>query len=165
MTVISTALGFLAAALFPVFPPLGGVLTQISSILDGVDGELARALNKATKLGAFVDTVLDRFVDSAVMAGAAYALSDPWLGAFAIFGSLMVSYVHSATRQIFGEHPAHWGIKQFASRDVRLFAVFLGSSAFPLGLKLALWYVGLAGTFYSLLVLYKAIKRFGKSVA
>lgn len=47
----------------------GGILVQASSVLDGVDGELARLLGRSSSRGALMDSLLDRVADSAVMAG------------------------------------------------------------------------------------------------
>src|SRR5438309_1571694 len=47
----------------------GAVLIQSSSILDGVDGDLARAQGVESRFGALFDAVLDRYADAAVAAG------------------------------------------------------------------------------------------------
>jgi 1L-myo-inositol 1-phosphate cytidylyltransferase / CDP-L-myo-inositol myo-inositolphosphotransferase len=49
---------------------LGAVLVQLSSMLDGVDGELARLLMRGSPRGALLDSVLDRVGDGAVLLGA-----------------------------------------------------------------------------------------------
>jgi len=55
----------------------GGILTQAGSILDGVDGETARLQLRAGPHGAMLDGVLDRLVDTAILAGmGVWALSD-----------------------------------------------------------------------------------------
>jgi len=76
--------------------PLAGVLYQISSILDGVDGEIARASTRTSKLGGYIDSVLDRYVDFAFLLALACAIRPDfffWIViSFAIFGSVMVSY-------------------------------------------------------------------------
>jgi len=76
--------------------PLAGVLYQISSILDGVDGEIARASTRTSKLGGYIDSVLDRYVDFIFLLVLACAIKPDfffWIViSFAIFGSVMVSY-------------------------------------------------------------------------
>jgi 1L-myo-inositol 1-phosphate cytidylyltransferase / CDP-L-myo-inositol myo-inositolphosphotransferase len=63
-------IGLLAAGLLGLgMGVAGGVLTQAASILDGVDGELARLQLRAGPLGALLDGVLDRIVDAAVLGG------------------------------------------------------------------------------------------------
>ena len=46
---------------------VGGLLAQLSSVLDGVDGELARLQFRATSRGAVLDAVLDRVADAAIL--------------------------------------------------------------------------------------------------
>jgi choline kinase/phosphatidylglycerophosphate synthase len=63
-------IGLLAAGLLGLgMGVAGGLLTQAASILDGVDGELARLQLRAGPLGALLDGVLDRIVDCAVLGG------------------------------------------------------------------------------------------------
>jgi CDP-L-myo-inositol myo-inositolphosphotransferase len=52
------------------------VLVHVASVLDGVDGEIARLKVRASAWGALFDGVLDRLGDAAVVAGlAAWALA------------------------------------------------------------------------------------------
>ena len=125
---------------------VAGILVQVGSIVDGVDGELARARGIASPKGAFLDSILDRFADIAVYAGAlTYALwfepSLPYsiarylgwyvialVGLLAVSADILVSYLHSKAPELLGVHPALVGrVPCFASRDVRLFVLFLAS--------------------------------------
>jgi CDP-L-myo-inositol myo-inositolphosphotransferase len=55
---------------------VAAVVVQLASILDGVDGEVARLQNRARAQGALLDGVLDRVADAAIAAGlAGWALS------------------------------------------------------------------------------------------
>ncbi len=96
MTVFTFALGMVSALLTLVSLPLAGILYQLSSILDGVDGELARAGLRTSKLGGYMDSILDRYVDGAFLALLAYSsLSEPlWylIALLTLLGSVMVSY-------------------------------------------------------------------------
>ncbi len=96
MTFISFFIGILSSAIALVFPPLGGLFYQISSILDGIDGEIARASMNTSKFGGWLDSILDRYVDFSFLAALAFYLSPSlfmWLIILlAIFGSFMVSY-------------------------------------------------------------------------
>lgn len=49
----------------------GAVLVHAASVLDGVDGEIARLRVRASRGGALLDGVLDRLADAAILAGAA----------------------------------------------------------------------------------------------
>ena len=60
---------------------VAAALVQLASILDGVDGEIARLQVRASPGGALLDGVLDRLADAAILAGlavwAADGASDP----------------------------------------------------------------------------------------
>jgi len=132
VSALVTALGGLFLAIGPTW--LGAVLVQLGSILDGVDGEIARALNKQSRGGALFDTMLDRLADIAVITGLSIAallegVSTALvmaLSLLAMSGDLLVTYVHCVGEKISGKHPVLVGrVPGIASRDVRLFLVFL----------------------------------------
>lgn len=111
---------------------LGGVLAQVSSIADGVDGGLARAKNMASPFGGFLDAVLDRYVDGLIILGMVLwsvtheAYPGIWVvGFLAVVGTLIVSYTRA---RIGGRQRAllDKGWLSLASRDNRLFLVMLG---------------------------------------
>jgi 1L-myo-inositol 1-phosphate cytidylyltransferase / CDP-L-myo-inositol myo-inositolphosphotransferase len=67
---VAFALGLLAAILLAAGEGLlGGVTVQAASVVDGVDGEVARLQIRARPRGAMLDGVLDRLADVAIMAG------------------------------------------------------------------------------------------------
>lgn len=67
---VGGALAFAAGA-----PLAGGTLCQLASVVDGCDGELARLRLATRPEGGFLDTVLDRYADAAVVAGLAAGAS------------------------------------------------------------------------------------------
>jgi CDP-L-myo-inositol myo-inositolphosphotransferase len=70
ITLFTFVIGFWAAwSLSAGRAVVGGILTQVVSVLDGVDGETARLHDRATPEGARIDGVCDRMVDAAVVAG------------------------------------------------------------------------------------------------
>ncbi len=133
VSLVSFLLAVLSGLLFYMHQwVLAGVLAEIASIVDGVDGELARARGEASPVGGFVDAVLDRFADASILFGLTLAVYADWglgalvVGMAALFGDLMVSYVHARGEASLGVHPSRVGrVPMFASRDVRLFLVFL----------------------------------------
>jgi len=168
VSVISFLMGIFAAALYVVGNPIaGGIMVQLASIVDGVDGELARAKGMSSRAGAFLDAVLDRFVDIAVVAALTLtaARTGSWgfelvlfAGALALSGSLMVSYIHARGDNSLGVHPSKVGsIPNFSSRDVRLFAIFIGSVA-GLYLETLLFIAALSYTYVSVKTLEVFIK-------
>ena len=138
VSLISFMLGILSALSYVyVNPIVAGILVQLSSIIDGVDGELARALNKTSKKGGFIDAILDRITDIAIITGLTTyivlsGVLNPtlitYIAIVAITGDLMVSYLHARGEASLGIHPLKIGtIPSIASRDVRLFIIFAGS--------------------------------------
>ncbi|WP_197460509.1 CDP-alcohol phosphatidyltransferase family protein [Thermodesulfatator autotrophicus] len=96
-TVLTTFLGILASFLLFFNPVLGAILYQLSSALDGIDGEIARASLRESPFGGWLDSVLDRLVDFSFLAGLFLLwqpenLIDQAMALAAIFGSFMVSY-------------------------------------------------------------------------
>jgi choline kinase/phosphatidylglycerophosphate synthase len=70
VSVLVMLVGLLSAGLLGLgMGAVGGLLAQAVSILDGVDGELARLQVRARPVGALLDGVLDRVVDAALLAG------------------------------------------------------------------------------------------------
>jgi len=73
---------------------LAGALLILSGFLDAVDGAVARRLGRASELGAFVDSTMDKLGEAAVLVAitASGAVSPLW-GSAALALSIMVSYV------------------------------------------------------------------------
>jgi len=135
---ISFILGLMASLLYFIYQPIiAGIMVQVSSIIDGVDGELARIKRMESRFGGFLDAILDRIVDIAIILGltsySLYTCNLPPLmvsivGMLALSGCLMVSYVHARGEASLKIHPALIGkVSGIASRDVRLFLIFIGS--------------------------------------
>ena len=138
VTIISTLFGYLVLPLYLYgFSVLGGVVAQATSILDGVDGELARAKNMVSRRGAFIDSILDRTVDTAILIGASYyayiyqgmsSISSFIIYLLGLSGWIMVSYLHSRLEFNIGLNASSIGMfPRIASRDIRIFIIFLGS--------------------------------------
>lgn len=75
LTYFSFLLGLLGAFFFTrgdhTFFILGGILLQLSSVVDGADGMLARAKNISSEYGAHLDLFFDRIIDFATYVGVA----------------------------------------------------------------------------------------------
>jgi len=77
---------------------LAGWLFIFSGVLDTFDGRLARLRNSSTTWGAAIDSTLDRFADSAVLAGMAWYYRESWVLAaalLAMIGTSVVPYVRA----------------------------------------------------------------------
>lgn len=138
ITIISTFIGYTVLPLFIFgYSILAGIVVQTTSILDGVDGELARARGLVSNKGAFADSFLDRTVDILVVIGASYYSIiyqmhclhyDIIIYLLALSGTIMVSYIHARTELNFSLDASKIGkIPKFASRDIRLFIIFIFS--------------------------------------
>lgn len=139
VTLLSFLLALLAASVFAagtlVANIIAGLLVQLASVVDGCDGEIARLKFMRSRFGGWWDTVLDRYADIAVAAGIllGHARTHPhpitWLlGLLAALGFVMFSYTKKEYQVQYGvPMPPHpWYDRIPASRDVRLFILFLG---------------------------------------
>jgi len=132
VTVFTFLLGMLSVVVAFFSPALGGILLQISSTLDGLDGEIARAQMRTTKFGAWLDSVLDRYVDFAFLSALAFYIKPswgfmPWVF-LALFGTIMVSYSTERYKGAYCED-AYVVIKELryllGKRDERIFLIMI----------------------------------------
>lgn len=135
ISVFSFLLSLGAAALMALpgyaYLVLGGVLAQLSSIIDGCDGEVARLKAMTSEFGAWFDAVLDRYADFLLVTGlsvhALYettALTGLIVGLFALSGSLINSYTADKFDAFLRRKG---GMHLRLGRDVRIFLIFAGS--------------------------------------
>jgi len=139
VSAIAFATAALAGVMFALGQPLiGGVATQLSSIIDGSDGEVARARFQASTWGGMLDSMLDRLSDGLILAGAGVYLmrgGADWWEALVVFAAIAASPMSMMLKDRYQlatgskwQSQAHDGLARFllASRDGRLFALFLG---------------------------------------
>src|SRR6184192_378526 len=85
---------------------LGAVLFVVGSILDILDGALARAGGKTTPFGAFLDSTTDRVSEGFVLTAIAYVFARHGRDVFvavtmaAVAGSFLVSYTRARAESI-----------------------------------------------------------------
>ena len=110
------------------FPLLGGIIVQIASIIDGSDGEVARANERTSFFGGFFDSVMDRYVDVFIFIGLTiYSLNVLLithgfiLGIIALIGAYSISYTAAKVELKEGIDFS----RTIQGRDTRLFIVFL----------------------------------------
>ncbi len=138
ISVFCFLLGILSGVLFAYQSfILGGITAQIMSVLDGVDGEIARLALKESQYGGFLDSILDRYADAFIILGMTYVvymeIGNPWIwlvGCIALIGSPMSMLAKEKYHALTGrtyllEYDKR---SQFipATRDVRLFIVMFG---------------------------------------
>ncbi|MGB3341198.1 MAG: NTP transferase domain-containing protein [bacterium] len=127
-----------------IFVIIGGIFVQLSSILDGCDGEVARLKLMQTKYGGWFDAVLDRYADAIIIFGMIYG---HWIlhndiiiwtvGFMALVGSFLNSYTAVKYDAIFKnkiDKINKWRI----GRDVRLFIILIGALSNQILIALAI---------------------------
>ena len=112
------------------------LLVQVSSVVDGIDGDLARLKGLTSVFGGFMDSVLDRYADALIVMGLTlWAAGDAsnetmaWITGFlALAGTFAVTYsrarVEGLPRNVFDR-----GITSMGSRDVRMLLIMVGALA------------------------------------
>jgi phosphatidylglycerophosphate synthase len=114
-----------------------GILVIVGGVFDLFDGALARATARATRLGAFMDSVFDRWGEGVVYVGiawgcaAGYFFEGSVLATAALASAVMVSYARAKSEGLgftAGTGMAHVGL---APREVRI--VFLAAGLVAMG--------------------------------
>ena len=120
-----------------------GLCLWLFSATDTLDGALARATDRVSVFGAFLDSVCDRYAEAAVYfglvwwyqsAGDSLGLSLAYL---ALIGSLMVSYARARAEGV-GLQAAEVGWFQRPERIIALGLGLLLAPVLPIALELAL---------------------------
>lgn len=129
LTWLSAALTLAAGAAFAArWYVAGAALALVGSITDCVDGDLARLTNRTSRAGAFLDSVLDRWADAALILG--LAVADPQrhavVAGFALAASVITSYTRARAQSLGVDCP-----EGIATRDVRMLILV---ALVPLGL-------------------------------
>jgi CDP-diacylglycerol--glycerol-3-phosphate 3-phosphatidyltransferase len=143
ITIIGFALTVVVAFLLAMgYFPLGGALLIVAAFFDGIDGALARLLNRVTRFGAFLDSTTDRFSEAALFLGLLIYYHGRGAGVevilcyMTIIGSLMVSYTRARAEGL--GIPLREGLFTRLERMVALIAGLLLSPWVPLWFVLGL---------------------------
>jgi CDP-L-myo-inositol myo-inositolphosphotransferase len=128
ITIANFLLGLVGAAFLALADPAwwiaGGLIIQAASILDGCDGEVARLTYRQSARGGWLDTVLDRYGDAAVVDPASWI----WVaGCASAVGFLMASYSTKEYHIRFGKPYPSTVVARLARRDLRLLVVAIGA--------------------------------------
>lgn len=97
VTIVAIVVGLIASALASrgsyAYIAIAGVLLELNSILDSVDGELARLRYQFSKLGQWLDNLADDIVDNLFLVAIGVGIGGiwQWLGLAAAGGRLLVS--------------------------------------------------------------------------
>lgn len=114
----------------------GLILFFLSGFIDAIDGAVARVTSRVSALGAFLDGVIDRYVEFLLLTGLLFYLLDKpdfivsnafWI-ALLIFGSIMPSYVRAYAdhREVVTEARDHRKMGGLLERAERLTLMYVG---------------------------------------
>ena len=102
LTVVGWSLALGAAVLFGLGQArIAGAAMLLGGLFDALDGAVARESNRMSSFGAFLDSTLDRFSESAVFVGLIFFYSsadrpyEALLAGFAMTFSLLTSYARA----------------------------------------------------------------------
>ncbi len=102
----------------------GALLTLAGAVTDCADGDLARLTGRVSRTGALLDSVLDRWTDSAAIL--AIGLSDAdrlgGVAGFALVASLLTSYTRARAQSLGVDAPDGIG-----GRDTRLLMIVVAA--------------------------------------
>jgi len=111
----------------------------IAAFIDMVDGAVARVTGRATRFGAYLDTIMDRYVEGIIVFGLLFAsLPLFYVPAYAwiflyFFGGFMTTYAKSAAKEKgLVEKELRGGLLERAERLIILFAGILLAAYRPL---------------------------------
>ena len=141
---------------------IGSCLFLLFSFFDALDGSLARRKNTATPSGAFLDSVMDRFSDSAILfAIILYGFNVGKreifvLGLLALIASLIISYIKAKA-----ENLIEFGSIGLLQRPERILIIFL-MLLFHEYLLLGLWILVIGGYITIGQRLYHAYQKFNR---
>jgi phosphatidylglycerophosphate synthase len=132
---------------------LGAALCLLGIITDCIDGDLSRLTGRSSTAGAFLDSVLDRWTDAAMILGLAYANPRYWtVGAAALTASLLTSYTRARAQSLGVDCPDGIG-----GRDMRVLLLVVAA---PTGLVgLGLWAVAVTGALTAIHRMVVATRR------
>lgn len=112
---------------------VGGLVVLLGGVFDMFDGTLARATGQVSKLGAFMDSVFDRWGEALVYLGIVVAGSDftsggslAVLAAFAMGSAFMVSYTRAKSEGLGFTAGTGMAAVGIMPREVRLGILSLG---------------------------------------
>ncbi len=112
-------------------PIIAALLLALSGFLDMLDGMIARTAKMETKLGNFLDSLIDRYSDFIPIIAIGIAGLSGWIYvALAIFGSMIPSYTRAKLELNLGQERTK-GNTVVGERGDRLLLIILASFIYP----------------------------------
>lgn len=164
LTLLGPVLGTLACVLFvrthAVVPFC--VAMAVVGCLDGLDGAVARAGARVTKVGAYLDAMADRYVEIIVVLSAAIVSGYWTLSTVVLAGSLLVSYAKARAAMEVPVSNLEWpDLMERAERSVLFLAGLAAGAAVPwrpLGRDLFWWTLVLLAILLSVTVAQRVLR-------
>jgi phosphatidylglycerophosphate synthase len=116
-----------------------GILVILGGVFDLFDGALARFAGKVSKLGAFYDSVFDRWGEGVVYVGIAWGCIDAGFGEGAVLATaalasaVMVSYARAKSESLGFTPGSGMASIGFAPREVRIALLTIGLALAGIG--------------------------------
>ncbi len=135
LSLIPAVFGFLSLYSHDLFTAL--ILFAISGFIDAIDGAVARVTGSVTALGAFLDGIIDRYVEILVYVGllfymlpleTEFYLPNPVWIALLIYGALMPTYIRAYAdhRGVVTDPGDHKNMGGLLERAERLSILYIG---------------------------------------
>lgn len=104
----------------------------ISGILDFIDGSVARAKNMSSNTGAYIDTIVDRYIEGIMFLGLLFVSlptiifpSYTWIF-LALFGSMLTTYTKAAAKEKeLVKQELKGGLMSRGERLILIFLIFI----------------------------------------
>ena len=145
---------------------MAACLFIISAFMDLIDGSVARVTGTVSKKGAYLDTVVDRYVEGIIILGLLFAsLPDfflpirAWLFIY-FFGAMMTTYVKAAAKEKdLTEKELKGGFLERAERLIILFIGILIAGLDPFYLTYTIAVLAVLSNVTALQRIYSAVKQ------
>lgn len=110
---------------------IAALMVLLNAVFDAVDGALARRIGAAEARGDFLDHVIDRYADMAILTGIVLAgyVSEA-VGIFAVMGVLLTSYLGTQA-QALSLGRLYGGVMGRADRLVLILAATIANAIYP----------------------------------
>ncbi|MCI4434425.1 MAG: CDP-alcohol phosphatidyltransferase family protein [Thermoplasmata archaeon] len=164
-SLILAAISGLFLYLGNIFLIFASISIIISSMLDAIDGKVARVLGKASKKGDFIDHMIDRYSDTFIVLGFTFSSYVHWYtGLFAFTGIFFTSYAGTQAQAVLGKRD-YGGILGRADRLVIFIILPLLQFFIPIkfyGFSISdifLILIGILGNITALQRLFRALRN------
>ena len=138
---------------------LGGAFLIVASILDALDGAVAREHGLVSKKGSYIDAVVDRYVEGLALLGIGMG-SGAWEAVYlSLFGSFMTSYAKARAAMEVEVDNVNWPDLMERGERMAYLGLVVPASYFYGFLEEALWLFALLTNVTALQRIWRALRR------